>query len=156
MSDQVGFSKPLKVVDRNVRKYYQLATLTAEKPPRVNHLDDRIEKLTAYLHKFKDLNGRILVSGKGDRGCASLTSHQACYEKLRLLELRAQLANATAEARRRKAEEVAHQRERAQRWKAEKQVMETLRQDIQTLREARSTRLADLKYAALSPMENVI
>lgn len=81
---------------------------------------------------------------------------QACYEKLRLLELRSQLARATAEARRRKAEEAAQQRERTQRWKAEKHVMESLRQDIQALREARSSRLADLKYAALSPTENVI
>ena len=58
---------------RNVRKYYQLATQTAKKPPRINHLNSRIDKLHAYLRKFKDLNVRILVSEAGGLRTTSFT-----------------------------------------------------------------------------------
>ena len=47
--------------DRNVLKYYQLAAHTCNKPPRISKMEERMEKLVAYLRKFRDLNIRILV-----------------------------------------------------------------------------------------------
>jgi hypothetical protein len=46
---------------RNVCKYYQLAEHTCSKPPRISRMDERMDKLVAYLRKFRDLNIRILV-----------------------------------------------------------------------------------------------
>jgi len=47
--------------DRNVSKYYQLAEHTCSKPPRISRMEERMDKLVAYLRKFRDLNIRILV-----------------------------------------------------------------------------------------------
>jgi len=46
---------------RNVLKYYQLAQHTCSKPPRISKMEERMDKLVAYLRKFRDLNIRILV-----------------------------------------------------------------------------------------------
>jgi len=46
---------------RNVLKYYQLAEHTWTKPPRISRMEERMDKLVAYLRKFRDLNVRILV-----------------------------------------------------------------------------------------------
>ena len=46
---------------RNVLKYYQLAEHTCSKPPRISMMEERMDKLVAYLRKFRDLNIRILV-----------------------------------------------------------------------------------------------
>lgn len=46
---------------RNVLKYYQLAEQTSSKPPRISKMEERMDKLVAYLRKFRDLNIRILV-----------------------------------------------------------------------------------------------
>ena len=46
---------------RNVHKYYQLAEHTYSKPPRISRMEERMDKLVAYLRKFRDLNIRILV-----------------------------------------------------------------------------------------------
>jgi len=46
---------------RNVQKYYQLAEHTCNKPPRISRMEERMDKLVAYLRKFRDLNIRILV-----------------------------------------------------------------------------------------------
>lgn len=46
---------------RNVEKYYQLAEQTSSKPPRISRMEERMDKLVAYLRKFRDLNIRILV-----------------------------------------------------------------------------------------------
>jgi len=46
---------------RNVHKYYQLAEHTCGKPPRISRMEERMDKLVAYLRKFRDLNIRILV-----------------------------------------------------------------------------------------------
>ena len=42
-------------------KYYHLAEHTYSKPPRISKMEDRMDKLVAYLRKFRDLNIRILV-----------------------------------------------------------------------------------------------
>jgi len=47
--------------DRNVFKYYQLVEHTCSKPPRISRMEERMDKLVAYLRKFRDLNIRILV-----------------------------------------------------------------------------------------------
>ena len=47
--------------NRNVLKYYQLAEHTCSKPPRISRMEERMDKLVAYLRKFRDLNIRILV-----------------------------------------------------------------------------------------------
>ena len=47
--------------DRNVLKYYQLVEHTCSKPPRISRMEERMDKLVAYLRKFRDLNIRILV-----------------------------------------------------------------------------------------------
>lgn len=46
---------------RNVFKFYQLAEHTCSKPPRISRMEERMDKLVAYLRKFRDLNIRILV-----------------------------------------------------------------------------------------------
>lgn len=46
---------------RNVTKYYQLAEHTCSKPPRISKMEERMDKLVAYLRKFRDLNIRTLV-----------------------------------------------------------------------------------------------
>ena len=46
---------------RNVHKYHQLAEHTCNKPPRISKMEERMDKLVAYLRKFRDLNIRILV-----------------------------------------------------------------------------------------------
>ena len=46
---------------RNVYKYYQLAEQTYSRPPRISRMEERMDKLVAYLRKFRDLNIRILV-----------------------------------------------------------------------------------------------
>ena len=48
-------------LDRNVLKYYQLVEHTCSKPPRISKMEERMDKLVAYLRKFRDLNIRILV-----------------------------------------------------------------------------------------------
>ena len=57
------FANPLIDIspDRNVFKYYQLVEHTCSKPPRISRMEDRMDKLVAYLRKFRDLNIRILV-----------------------------------------------------------------------------------------------
>ena len=49
------------LLDRNVLKYYQLIEHTCSKPPRISRMEERMDKLVAYLRKFRDLNIRILV-----------------------------------------------------------------------------------------------
>jgi len=70
-------------IQKNVLKYYQLAEHTCSKPPRISRMEERMDKLVAYLRKFRDLNIRILAS----------------YDKLRVLLLSGRLATAVALAR---------------------------------------------------------
>lgn len=67
-------------VQKNVHKFYQLAEHTCDKPPRISRIEERMDKLVAYLRKFRDLNIRILAS----------------YDKLRILLLSGRLASAVA------------------------------------------------------------
>ena len=48
---------------RNVLKFHQLAEHTCNKLPRISMMEERMDKLVAYLRKFRDLNIRILVRG---------------------------------------------------------------------------------------------
>lgn len=131
-------------VQKNVRKYYQAAIQTARKPPRINHLDDRMSKLNAYVRKFRDLNMRILVS----------------YDRLRILELRSQLMLAYASVGRTKARKSdAHERERNERCRTGNRGIEELKQDIQAIRVQRSGRLMTLKGikdTVLSPVKIIL
>ncbi|KAF9648426.1 hypothetical protein BDM02DRAFT_2278153 [Thelephora ganbajun] len=70
-------------VQKNVLKFCQLAEHTCSKPPRISRVEERMDKLVAYLRKFRDLNIRILAS----------------YDKLRVLLLSGRLATAVALAR---------------------------------------------------------
>ncbi|KAF9783841.1 hypothetical protein BJ322DRAFT_882184 [Thelephora terrestris] len=70
-------------IQKNVYKFYQLAEHTCSKPPRISKMEERMDKLVAYLRKFRDLNIRILAS----------------YDKLRVLLLSGRLASAVALAR---------------------------------------------------------
>ena len=87
---------------RNVHKFYQLAEHTCDKPPRISRIEERMDKLVAYLRKFRDLNIRILVRlffeivfWPHDL----IRSRQASYDKLRVLLLSGRLASAVALAR---------------------------------------------------------
>lgn len=70
-------------IQKNVHKFYQLAEHTCDKPPRISRMEERMDKLVAYLRKFRDLNIRILAS----------------YDKLRVLLVSGRLASAVALAR---------------------------------------------------------
>ncbi|KAI0752771.1 hypothetical protein C8Q80DRAFT_1148142 [Daedaleopsis nitida] len=70
-------------LNKNVSLFYLLARQIEDHPPRIHKLAPLLDKLTTYQAKFADLARRITVS----------------HEKLRLLNLRNQLATATTTAR---------------------------------------------------------
>lgn len=129
-----------------MRKYYELATFTANKPPRIDRFESRLDKLEAFLEKFQDLNTRILVCVQLHCGNFIYSNQllQASYDKLERIELEARLSNARARARHLKAEETAHQRKVKLQERLEKRRVDELKRDIQELRERRTDRLMGL------------
>ncbi|KAI1786345.1 hypothetical protein LXA43DRAFT_1034312 [Ganoderma leucocontextum] len=114
-------------LSRNMQHFHMLARRVEDRPPRIHRLEGVLQKLATYQVKFTDIARRISVS----------------HEKLRLLDLRTELARAhtrarvrAVEERRRRREERAVRQEGRTRCHALREEIRRVRGAIRTMRHA--------------------
>ncbi|PIL33659.1 hypothetical protein GSI_04282 [Ganoderma sinense ZZ0214-1] len=114
-------------LSRNMQHFHMLVRGIEDRPPRIHRLEGVLQKLATYEAKFTDIARRISVS----------------HEKLRLLDLRTELARAhtrarveAVEERRRRREERAVRQEGRTRRHALREEIRRVRGAIRTMRDA--------------------
>ncbi|KAM5537979.1 hypothetical protein V8D89_008455 [Ganoderma adspersum] len=114
-------------LSRNMQHFHMLARRVEDRPPRIHRLEGVLQKLATYQAKFTDVARRLEVS----------------HEKLRLLDLRTELARAhtrarvdAVEERRRRREDRAMRQEGRIRRHALREEIRRVRGTIRTMRDA--------------------